>query len=80
MSKRISWVWKRSLFLSLSLMVALSCMATQAFAAPQGGSGPTIVVLPFQVNGSEDIQRLSIDFPDMLGQGLATRGIRVVPQ
>lgn len=81
MSRQISWVWKSILFLSISFMVATSSVANQAYAAPQQrGSGPTIVILPFQVNGSEELQRLSIDFPEMLGHSLASRGVRIVPQ
>ena len=68
----------------LGTMLAVTVLAVIMFAgiasAQNRPSGPSaaVVVLPFQVNGAAEAQRVGEQIPDMLSQRLAARGIPVL--
>ena len=61
----------------VSLCMVACFMGTNAIAAQQV---PTIVVLPFQVNGGPELQQAANSLPEIIGHSLISRGARVVPQ
>lgn len=73
---------------NLGKVLALSCMLVLALpflsdrvlaqARPDAGA-PTLLMLPFQVNGGADLQALESDLPDMLAERLTIKGFKVIP-
>ena len=53
--------------------------ATPAQRTSSGEVQPTVLVLPFQVSGSQQLDALTDEFPALLGKRLADKGMRVIP-
>jgi len=79
MSRRADWFGKLVAVSTLCLALGCFLMAQEGRAA-SAESSPVIVVLPFQINAGPELRHLEVDFPAMLSQTLASRGLRVVPQ
>ena len=77
MSRRADWFGKLVAVSTLCLALGVFLMANEGRAAE---SSPVVVVLPFQINAGPELRHLEADFPAMLSQTLASRGLRVVPQ
>ena len=60
----------------VSLCMVVCFAAMHAHAAQQV---PTIVVLPFQINGGQELQQAANSLPEIIGHSLIARGARVVP-
>ena len=60
------------------LVLAFLLMAVSAQAAQQP-QGPLVLVLPYQVNTSGDMERLQGDVPELIAGRLKALGMRVVP-
>lgn len=58
---------------------ARSKKATPAMRSSSGEVQPTVLVLPFQISGSQQLDALGDEFPSMLGKRLQEKGMRVIP-
>ncbi len=69
----------RGLWVVLAFLAVCAAFGPQfssvAYAKP---SGP-VMILPFQVQGGEDSDRLQQELPTMLAQRLSARGVQVIP-
>lgn len=63
---------------ALTLCILLTATLAQA-AQRQAPQGPLVLVLPYQVNTSGDMQSLQKDLPALLTEKIIARGMRVVP-
>ncbi len=70
-----------SAFVPICLAVALCVVFSgEVLAAEAGGEGtPVIMVLPFQMNAGQELDRLPADFPAAVVRSLESRGLKVVP-
>lgn len=58
---------------------SLFMAALAGSALAQQGKGPAIIVLPFQLNGSPEAQKLNAQLPELLSSRLAAKGIPTLP-
>ena len=63
---------------TLTLCLLLAATLAQA-AQRQAPQGPLVLILPFQVNASGDMQTLQKDLAALLTEKVSARGMRVVP-
>ncbi|MDR2162117.1 MAG: outer membrane protein assembly factor BamA [Desulfovibrio sp.] len=78
MSKRVERAIPLLALLTLLCLPALPAGRAQA-ASSHVDAAQTILVLPFQVTGSEELQEQAAVFTEALTQRLAARGVRVIP-
>lgn len=63
-----------------TLLVALLCVSMVLPAVPAMAADNTVVVLPFEVNASEELDYLYESLPQLLGDKLREEGVNVVNQ
>lgn len=75
--ERIVAEWKHAFLRPVLVLCALALLLPVSARAAENVS---LLVLPFQINGAKDMDKLHEELPALLSRRLEARGFRVVPQ